>query len=130
MNGDMTYCELRRLEVINGSDGKRLGHIVDMVFSPDDGKICGIILPYGKHGVFSKSQDLFVPWSCVQKIGEDVILVEIFELSSGMPSCVPSTSPKTLPPPPPPKDKKKGGDCDGKCEKCMLFDCSKRWDAV
>ncbi len=126
----MTYCELKRREVINGSDGRRMGHIIDLVFSADSGKIKGIILPYGKRGVFSKSQDLFVPWQCVQKIGEDVILVEIRDLPSGAPTCVPSCKTETIqPPPPPPPQKKNGGrSCDGKCEKCMLFDCANRWN--
>ena len=39
-----------------------------------------------------------------------------------------------LPPDPsdaPPPQKKNGGrSCDGKCEKCMLFDCAHRWDAA
>lgn len=133
MENEMTYCELKRREVINGSDGKRMGHIIDLVFSVESGKIKGIILPYGKRGVFSKAQDLFVPWQCVQKIGEDVILVEIRDLPSGAPTCVPSQKPDCLPPsPPPPPRKKHGGNgqCDGQCEKCMLFDCAERWGAT
>ena len=134
MESEMTYCELRRREVINGSDGRRMGHIIDLVFSVGSGKIKGVILPYGKRGVFSKSQDLFVPWQCVQKIGEDVIIVEICDLNSGVPKCIPSgKSPEMLPegcPPPPPPKKSGKHDCDGKCEKCMLFDCSRRWDAA
>lgn len=130
MDSDLSFCELRRLEVINGSDGRRLGHIIDMIFSTD-GRVKGVILPYGKRGVFSKSQDLFVPFACLQKIGEDVILVEINDLPCGSPTCVPTARPERLPPPKPPRPPKKsdGGrdDCDGKCEKCMLFDCSQRW---
>lgn len=122
----MTYCELRRREVINGSDGRRLGHIVDIVFATDGGKIKGIILPYGKRGVFGKSQDLFVPWACVQKIGEDVILVEIHDLGTGAPTCVPTAKPEYEQS----KQKKcNGKNCDGQCEKCMLFDCAERWGA-
>ena len=132
MNNDLSFCELRRLEVINGSDGRRLGHIIDMIFSVD-GRVKGVILPYGKRGVFSKSQDLFIPFACLQKIGEDVIIVEINDLPGGNPTCVPVSSPERLPPsskPPKPPKKPDGGrdDCDGKCEKCMLFDCAKRWD--
>ena len=126
----MSYCELKRREVINGSDGRRLGHIVDLVFSIDSGKIKGIILPYGKRGLFSKSQDLFIPWQCVQKIGEDVILVEIRDLPSGTPTCVPSPPRSNDQPPLPPPKKSSGRNCDGKCEKCMLFDCASRWEAI
>lgn len=132
----MSYCELRRKEVINGSDGRRMGHIVDIIFSAESGKIKGIILPYGKRGVFGKNQDLFVPWQCVQKIGEDVILVEIRDLPGCAPTCVPAPKSDCLPPP-----KKKpvgpgvgpgggGKGCDGQCEKCMLFDCAERWGAA
>ena len=39
MESEMTYCELKRREVINGSDGRRMGHIIDLVFSADSGKI-------------------------------------------------------------------------------------------
>ncbi|MBD5132159.1 MAG: YlmC/YmxH family sporulation protein [Clostridiales bacterium] len=133
----MTYCELKRREVINGSDGRRMGHIVDLVFSPNDGKVKGIILPYGKRGVFGKSQDLFVPWQCIQKIGEDVILVEIHDLPCGTPTCTPRRErieriDRSAPPPPSPPNPHKKPDraCDGKCEKCMLFDCADRWEGA
>lgn len=124
MENEMSFCELKRREVINGSDGRRMGHIIDLVFSVSDGKIKGVILPYGKRGVFSKTQDLFVPWQCVQKIGEDVIIVEIRDMPGGVPTCVPKG------PEPPARPPKKGNNCDGKCEKCMLFDCAERWDAA
>ena len=124
----MSYCELKRREVINGSYGRRMGHIIDLVFCVTDGKIKGVILPYGKRGVFSKTQDLFVPWQCVQKIGEDVIIVEIRDMPGGVPTCVPSRKTEVLPEPPPPK--KGGRNCDGKCEKCMLFDCAERWNTA
>lgn len=77
-----------------------------------------------------------MPWQCVQKIGEDVILVEIVDLPSGAPTCIPSKKhdsrqcgdrPPHGPPPPPPPQPREERDCDGKCEKCMLFDCSRRW---
>ncbi len=132
MENELSYCELKRREVINGCDGRRLGHIIDLVFSVESGKISGIILPYGKRGVFSKSQDLFVPWKCVQKIGEDVIIVDIEGFGSNTPTCV-AAPPRheRLPEPPPKKQSGKDGrDCDGKCEKCMLFDCAHRWDAA
>lgn len=131
METELSYCELRRREVINGSDGSRLGHIIDLIFSVESGKIRGVILPYGKRGIFQKSQDLFIPWTCIQKIGEDVILVEINDLPSCSPTCAPAKRPERLPAEPPPHKKHKDkDDCDGKCEKCMLFDCARRWDTV
>ncbi|MCH5351779.1 MAG: YlmC/YmxH family sporulation protein [Clostridiales bacterium] len=125
MDTDITYTDLRRREVINGSDGRRMGHIVDLVFSVKDGRVRGIILPYGKKSFFAKPQDLFIPWQCVQKIGEDVIIVEIAE--SGVVFPPPKEKDENCPPAP---KKKKDRDCDGKCEKCMLFDCSGRWETA
>lgn len=125
METELSFCELRKLEVINASDGRRLGHIMDMLFSSDNGSVRGIILPYGKRGFFQKSQDLFVPWKCVQKIGEDIILVEIEELGSNAPTCVPKKKQEN-----PEGDKADKTLCDGKCEKCMLFDCSRRWSGA
>ena len=132
------------MEVINGSDGKRLGHIIDLIFVTDGGRVKGIVLPYGKKNFFAKSQDLFVPWSCVQKIGEDVILVEIDDLCSGTPVCKPKRPPRLEKLPPLDTgendrnhdridrahgDQDGGNKCDGICEKCMLFDCSRRWES-
>ncbi len=141
MSNELSFQDLRRLEVINGSDGKRMGHIIDLIFTSDGGKVKGIVLPYGKKNIFAKSQDLFLPWSCVQKIGEDIILVEIEDLCSGAPVCKPAPQkPDRLPPsrncddPPKERNRDGGGDCggngncDGICEKCMLFDCSRRWE--
>ena len=66
---DLSYCELRAKEVVNATDGKRMGRIVDILFSRDTGMISGIVVPLSKRGVFAKSQDVFIPWRCVQKIG-------------------------------------------------------------
>ncbi|MDE7464625.1 MAG: PRC-barrel domain-containing protein, partial [Clostridiales bacterium] len=32
MEADISFCDIRRREVINGSDGRRLGHITDIIF--------------------------------------------------------------------------------------------------
>ena len=74
---DLSYCELRSKEVVNATDGKRMGRIVDILFSRTDGTISGIVVPFARRSVFSKNQDIFIPWRCVQKIGEDVILVNL-----------------------------------------------------
>ena len=129
-SNDLSFCELRRLEVINGSDGKRLGHITDIVFSCDSGKVKGIIIPYGKRGIFSKNQDLFVPWKRKKKIGEDVIIIEINECPSAPPKPERECAPNRPCPPRPPAPPRSDRDCDGKCEKCMLFDCAHRWQSA
>jgi|LGOV01.1.fsa_nt_gb YlmC/YmxH family sporulation protein len=82
-----TFCDLRTKDVINVVDGKCLGHIIDMVFDCKCGKILGLIVP-GEDKLFHifKSNDqIFVPWCNICKIGEDVILVELY---SGGGNCV------------------------------------------
>ena len=135
---DLSYCELRAKEVVNATDGKRMGRIVDILFSRDTGMISGIVVPLSKRVVFAKSQDVFIPWLCVQKIGEDVILVQLTVEADGRLTCgkkepppkecrgghehcesAPIHTPDCAPSPPP--------GCDFRCEKCMLFDCAYRW---
>ena len=77
---ETTFCELRGKEVINVLDGKRLGKIIDLVFDTRCGKILGLVVPcYNKSwNIFKTADDIFIPYSNVCKIGDDVILVEIF----------------------------------------------------
>lgn len=135
---DLSYCELRAKEVVNAADGKRMGRIVDMLFSRTDGTVSGIVVPLARRSVFGKNQDIFIPWQCVQKIGEDVILVCLTVEADGHVTCKKE--------PPPPKDCHGHGhdkcdgkhddcaparpDCDCRCEKCMLFDCAYRWSQL
>ena len=71
---ELSYSELRSKMVVDLNDGKNLGHISDMVFSPDLRRVMGIIAPLGKRGMFAKGQDVFIPISCIKNIGEDVII--------------------------------------------------------
>ena len=139
---DLSYCELRSKEVVNATDGKRMGRIVDLTFSSENGVVTGIIVPLSKRTVFSKNQELFIPWRCVCKIGEDVILVNLTTDPSGRITCADDKKPPQKPPDgdkycskgecAPHGKKHHGGDvpypdCDFRCEKCMLFDCAYRW---
>ena len=74
----MRFCELKCKEVVNACDGKRLGYIVDLIL---DDCIDAIIIPKtGKMcGFFSDGSEYIIPFRCVKKIGEDIILVEIHE---------------------------------------------------
>lgn len=75
---ELTFCELRCKEVINISDGKRLGRIFDIVFTIA-GAVQGIVVP-GDRGFFrglGGIDSIFIPWCNIRKIGDDVILVEL-----------------------------------------------------
>lgn len=75
--------ELRCKEVINVVDGRRLGHIIDIVIELNSGRVQGFIVPGDKSfwNVFKSGNEMFVPFSQVCKIGEDSILVEIYGTS-------------------------------------------------
>ncbi|MGI6700901.1 MAG: YlmC/YmxH family sporulation protein [Christensenellales bacterium] len=75
---ELTFCELRSKEVINVCDGKRLGRIYDIVFT-FNGKVVGLVAP-GDRSFFrgiGGVDSIFIPWCCIRKIGDDVILVEL-----------------------------------------------------
>lgn len=77
---ECSFLELRCKEVVNVVDGKRLGHITDIVFDLQSAKICGLVLPNSKSfwNVFKSGQDIFIPFTQICKIGEDTILVEFY----------------------------------------------------
>jgi len=134
MINELTFCELRAKEIINASDGKKLGKITDIVFSVD-GVLKGIVVPYSKKMVFFKSQEIFIPFCNIKKIGEDVIIVELpqqfnskncitYETNCKSRNSQNNNTKKNT-------DKceqNNESDCDNRCEKCMLFDCKRRWN--
>ena len=78
MNGvEYTFCDLREREVVNVIDGKRLGRITDMAFAC--GKIVGLIVPSDRKLLknLTGGETLYIPFGCVLKIGDDVILVDL-----------------------------------------------------
>lgn len=82
---ETTFGELKDKEVVNVVDGARLGHISDLVLEDKSGKIIGIIVPGSVSllSVFKKSANsIYIPYTNICKIGEDVILVELFVTST------------------------------------------------
>ena len=77
----MRLCELRDKEVINSCDCKRLGCVVDIEFAPCSGKIEAIIIPGPGRicGFLGSDSEFIIPFECIKKIGEDIILVEVCE---------------------------------------------------
>lgn len=70
--------DLKLKEVVNISDGKRLGTITDIEIDVEQGKLTAIVVPgQGKFlGLFGRNEDIVIPWEKIHKIGLDVILVE------------------------------------------------------
>ncbi len=71
--------ELTEKEVVNITDGRRIGTITDLEVDLQKGKINAIIIPDSSRliGLFSKELEYEIKWNQIKKIGEDVILVEI-----------------------------------------------------
>ena len=68
MLNDLTFCELKEKETVNVVDGKRLGKILDMAFTPG-GQITGIIVPGDRKFLknITGSDSVFVPPSRAER---------------------------------------------------------------
>ena len=79
----MSCCvsEMRNKEVINVFDGKRLGFVCDVEVDICDARIISIIVPGECDRFFSRSENIKIPWACIQHIGEDIIIVNVKDLS-------------------------------------------------
>jgi len=73
--------DLRQKEVINISDGRRLGFLSDVEIDLENGRIDAIVVPGGGRlfGIIGKDSEFIIPWERVKKIGEDIILVDMDE---------------------------------------------------
>ena len=70
--------ELECKEVVCISDGSRLGYVCDVIIDVPEGCVRAIVVPgKGKMGGLMGCSDEFViPWSCICRIGGDIILVD------------------------------------------------------
>jgi YlmC/YmxH family sporulation protein len=77
--GLLKISDLRMREVINITDGRRLGEIKDIELDLEKGKVRSIILPGNGRlwRLFGRNEDIIVPWEKIRKLGIDVILVEL-----------------------------------------------------
>lgn len=69
--------DLLRREVINLFSGEKLGFATDIEIDTDTGKIAALILPEKSKGMslFNKQSDLIVPWQDIQRISDDLIMI-------------------------------------------------------
>ena len=70
--------ELRAKEVINVTDGARLGYVSDVEIDLDMGKLIAVIVPgaYRLMGLLGKEDDFVITWENIKKIGDDVIIID------------------------------------------------------
>ena len=74
---EYNFSDLKKKKVINVADGKDLGKITDFIISYPDGKIKSIIVP-GKKNAFLSGYELIIEFSCIERIGDDAILVCLY----------------------------------------------------
>ena len=77
------FSSFRKKELINVSDGMKLGFVDDIMFDSESAEVRSLVV-YGRpklFGLLGRGSDITIPWSDIQMIGEDTIL----EKSAGIP---------------------------------------------
>lgn len=72
------FSALRCKEVINVSDGSRLGYVSDLELDLETGRILALVVPGpGRFfGLFGSREEYVIPWTRVCRIGDDIVLVD------------------------------------------------------
>ncbi|MBQ9545616.1 MAG: YlmC/YmxH family sporulation protein, partial [Clostridia bacterium] len=79
-----TFRELAGKDVINQSDGKKLGRITDLGLDPCRGQILSLILPDPAGSFFTlKREEIVIRFDRIIRFGEDVIIVDIGNNETG-----------------------------------------------
>lgn len=80
----ISFCHFKQKEVINIKDGCRYGCVTDIEFDERCGKIFCIIVPCPGRGLcfFGNEKTIKIPWDCICKIGDDIILVNVCQNES------------------------------------------------
>ena len=80
------FSDLRYKEVINVNSGHRLGYVSDLEMDMEEGKLVSLLVPGPSRlgGMLGREDDYILPWGCIRRIGEDIILVDL-------PTTVPRT---------------------------------------
>ena len=75
----MRFTELQCKEVICISNGQRLGFVSDVQIQVPEGNVCAIVVPCPAKlmTLTGRREDYVIPWSCIQKIGPDIVLVDV-----------------------------------------------------
>jgi len=75
----MTFSDLKNKDVVNVTDGKKLGRPIDVVFN-ECACIEALVVP-GERSFLNMlkgvKEGIEIPWARVKQIGDDVILVDL-----------------------------------------------------
>ena len=74
----MRLSDLQHKDVINILDGSKIGNIIDIKID-NEGNMEGLIVEKSKFlvSMFTNKSEIEVKWCQIEKIGEDVILVNV-----------------------------------------------------
>lgn len=74
----IVLSQLRQMEIVDISEGRRLGFIGDIVFNEDFTKIEELVIPSqnGLLSIFKKKDEIHIKWNQIKTIGIDIILVD------------------------------------------------------
>lgn len=75
------FSELRYKEVIDIHSGFRLGYVCDAEYDDAEGRLLSLITP-GRaklFGLLGREDDYILPWTCIARVGRDIILVDTKE---------------------------------------------------
>ena len=74
----MRLSEIQNKDVINLNSGMKVGNIIDIKINSETGKIESLILEKKKFSsIFNSNDEIEIYWTQINKIGEDVILVNM-----------------------------------------------------
>ena len=75
------FSELHYKEVIDIHSGFRLGFVCDAEYDDAEGRLLSLITP-GRaklFGLLGREDDYVLPWTCIARVGRDIILVDTKE---------------------------------------------------
>lgn len=77
----MLFSELQEKDVVNVVTAKKLGRVWDLCIEQESGQIKAMIVvpKMNCFRFFAHDCEYHIPWSCVCRISEDIILVEVCE---------------------------------------------------
>ena len=74
----ITFSALSNKEVVNCKDGRLAGYVVDLKLDTDTGDVLSLFVKQKESlFCFSKKNLLEIPFENIEKIGQDIILVDL-----------------------------------------------------
>lgn len=72
----MRLSELQKKDIVNIIDGKKIGNIIDITIDKD-GTLSGLVVEKTVFllSMFTSKNEIEIKWNQIEKVGEDVILV-------------------------------------------------------